>query len=128
MTDNKADQHIKCSRCKCKYINDDAHIQSDFGYNRLNERYKNCVKCRTANRKYNKDNAETIKDALHQYWIDNKDEIMKKRQQLQAEADESDGKIRYCNRCYKNKPVDEHRCPNGKLYNACYSCLKSRYG
>ena len=40
------DKYIKCSKCKCKYINDDDHIKTDFGYSRLNERYKTCVKCR----------------------------------------------------------------------------------
>ena len=38
---------MKCSRCKCKYINDDDNIKVDFGYNRLNVRFKICVKCRT---------------------------------------------------------------------------------
>ena len=40
------DKYIKCSKCKCKYHNDDNHIKADFGYNRLNERFKTCVKCR----------------------------------------------------------------------------------
>ena len=44
--DNRIDKYIKCSRCKCKYINDNEHIKHDFGYNRLEERYKTCVKCR----------------------------------------------------------------------------------
>ena len=39
-------KYIKCSRCHMKFINDDEHIKNDFGYNRLNERYKNCIKCR----------------------------------------------------------------------------------
>ena len=43
---NSKDQYIKCSRCKCKYINDDEHIKNDFGYNRLEERYKTCMTCR----------------------------------------------------------------------------------
>ncbi len=41
------DKYVKCSKCKCKYINDDEHIKNDFGYNRLNIRYKTCTKCRT---------------------------------------------------------------------------------
>ena len=41
------DKYIKCSKCKCKYINDDKHIKNDFGFNRLNERFKTCTKCRT---------------------------------------------------------------------------------
>jgi hypothetical protein len=47
------DKYIKCSKCKCKYINDDEHIKADFGYNRLNERFKTCTKCRTKTSKGN---------------------------------------------------------------------------
>jgi len=48
MTDkSREDQYIKCARCRCKYINGDEHIKNDFGYNRLNERFKTCNKCRT---------------------------------------------------------------------------------
>ena len=47
MTDTSEDnKYIKCSKCRCKYINDDDHIKNDFGYNRLEERFKTCVKCR----------------------------------------------------------------------------------
>ena len=52
--DNIIDKYIKCSRCKCKYINDNEHIKYDFGYNRLDERYKTCVKCRERNTKQDK--------------------------------------------------------------------------
>ena len=46
MADSNNIKYIKCSCCKCRFINDDEHIKDDFGYNRLNERYKTCVKCR----------------------------------------------------------------------------------
>ena len=36
------DEYMKCSKCKCKYINDDDHIKTDFGYNQLSERFKTC--------------------------------------------------------------------------------------
>ena len=122
------EQYIKCSRCKCKYINDDEHIKTDFGYTMLNELNKTCSRCRGKCKVYNQDNTEKIKQQAHKYWIDNKDEIMKKRQQLQKYADENNGEIKYCYRCYKNKTLDAFVCPNGKSYNACYACLKSRYG
>ena len=44
------EKYMKCSQCKCKYINDDEHINTDFGYNRLNKQYKTCVKCRNKTR------------------------------------------------------------------------------
>ena len=98
---NREEKYIKCSQCKCKYINDDKHIDNDFGFNRLGERYKSCTKCRN-NR-------------------------AKRFACLKKEADDSDGKLKHCNRCYKNKPIEEFVCPNGKSYNACYACLDRRY-
>ena len=95
------DKYIKCSRCKSKYLNDDESISKEFRYNRLNERYKTCVKCRSR---------ETLRV-----------------KRLVDEASASDGKIKHCYRCYKNKAPDEFVCPNGKSYNACYSCLDRRY-
>ena len=99
---SRNDRYIKCARCKTQYINDDDHIQIDFGYNRLEERYKVCVKCR------NKDKR----------WIDN----------LKKVADDNHDTIKHGYRCYKNKPLADFVCPNGKSYNACYDCLKKRYG
>ena len=39
-------EYIKYSNCRWKYINDDEHIKQDFGYNRLEERFNTCMKCR----------------------------------------------------------------------------------
>ena len=47
---SREDKYIRCSKCKCKYINDAEHIEVDFGYNRLDVRYKTCVKCRDKQR------------------------------------------------------------------------------
>ena len=44
---NSEQQYIKCARCYKKYINKDDNIKNDFGYNRLSERYKTCVGCRS---------------------------------------------------------------------------------
>ena len=124
----------------------------------MNRRYKCCVKCRNRKQRhldnnhdrlkekahqyrienkdtlrekaqqYRHDNYDTQREKAHQYWIDNKDKIKEKRDTLKREAAESGGTIFYCLRCYKDKPYDEDVCPNGKTYNTCYSCLKSRYG
>ena len=40
-------------------LNDDEHIKEDFGFNRLNEQFKTCTKCRTK-----KVNINTLPDAL----------------------------------------------------------------
>jgi len=71
MTDkSREDQYIKCARCRCKYINGDEHIKNDFGYNRLNERFKTCNKCRTYKR-----NKEHIKEYNAERYQQKKDEI-----------------------------------------------------
>ena len=48
-----SDKYIKCSTCKKQYINDDEHIKVDFGYNRLNVKFKCCVQCRDRAYKHN---------------------------------------------------------------------------
>ena len=47
MAENNRDiKYIKCSRCNCKYLNNNFSILKDFGYNRLNEPFKTCKTCR----------------------------------------------------------------------------------
>ena len=48
---NKMDneeKYISCSRCKCKYHNTSESISKHFGYKRLGDRYKLCMKCRAS--------------------------------------------------------------------------------
>ncbi len=71
----QTDKYIKCSTCKCKYINDNAHILNDFGYNRLDERYKCCMKCREYKKTYNEINHETIYQNRQIYNKKNRDKI-----------------------------------------------------
>ena len=33
---NEDNKYIKCTNCKCEYINGDENIQKEFGFNRLN--------------------------------------------------------------------------------------------
>ena len=47
---------------KWKLINDDEHIKNDFGYNRLNIRYRNCVKCK----KYNTERVLNMRAEIHE--------------------------------------------------------------
>ena len=50
--ESKTDKYIICSKCKSKYINDEEHISKYFGYTRLEERYKTCVRCRSKKQSY----------------------------------------------------------------------------
>ena len=63
--EHNKDKYIICSGCKSKYINDEEHISNDFGYTRLEERCKTCVKCRARgkvnNVKYYEKHKETCK-------------------------------------------------------------------
>ena len=52
--EDKNNKHIICSGCRSKYINDEEHINKDFGYTRLEMRYKTCVKCRARKQIKNK--------------------------------------------------------------------------
>jgi len=90
------DNYIKRTHCKCKYINDDEHIKTDFGYNILNERYKTCANCRVKQRAYVEANRERINE--------NKRRTDKQRiEQLQGQADD---KNMCCGRCRKLKPLE----------------------
>ena len=44
--EDKNDKYTICSKCISKYINDEEPINKDFGYTRLEEIYKTCVRCR----------------------------------------------------------------------------------
>ena len=50
------DKYIKWSRCIITYHNNDDGIKQHSGYNRLDERFKICMKCR----QYELDNREII--------------------------------------------------------------------
>ena len=60
-------KYIQCSKCGCKYINDDEHIKQDFGDNRLEKRFKTCVKCKGKNREYKKVYKEKGTECCGQY-------------------------------------------------------------
>ena len=65
--ENKNDKHTICSKCKCKYINDEEHISTDFGYTRLEERYKTCVKCRAKKIVHSKTYYEKHKEQMREH-------------------------------------------------------------
>ena len=89
---------IKCSTCKKKYLNNKEQVELYFGYNRLDQRFKCCIRCRGCGKKRVEN--ETKK------------------------ANESNGELKYCNKCKTSKPVDKFVMPNGKSYNKCRRCLR----
>ena len=119
----EANKYIKCSKCRCKYINNDEHVKNDFGYSRLNERFKTCVKCREKrklnyNPEYDKAHREANKEALaermseyiKQRFQDNKVYFQEKQKeyrerQLNKEVCSNE---QCCVRCYKIKPNTDY--------------------
>ena len=98
-TENNANNYIKCSRCHMKFINDDEHIKPDFGYNRLNVRYKQCVRCRTSRREHDQKYTQTNRDKIR--------ESQKKynQQRLNAVVDDDQ---QVCTRCLKTLPKTDY--------------------
>ena len=72
-------EYIKCVRCNMKLINDDEHIKTDFGYNRLNERYRQCVKCRSNKAEYREAHREELRNKQKEYYYEHKEELNKKK-------------------------------------------------
>ena len=66
------DEYIKCSACKCKYINDYDHIKIDFGYTRLEERYKCCIRCRGLKKVYYDSHHESLRPKRETYNVINR--------------------------------------------------------
>ena len=76
--ESKNDKYIRCSKCGSKYINDEEHISTDFGYTRLDERYKKCVKCRArgkiSRKKYYDSHREELKEYSKKYREEHQEE------------------------------------------------------
>ena len=109
-------KYIKCSACKCKYLNDNETIKKEFGYTRLNVRLKTCVKCRDKHKiymiEYRKMRQEEIKkhDKLRNERNERNEYLQKKREefeekQLNTEVDENH---KCCTRCYKIQAITEY--------------------
>ena len=71
---NGQDTYIVCSNCKYKYINDEEHINKDFGYTRLDMRYKTCVKCGANGKVRKKGYHEKHPEKANEYYETHKEE------------------------------------------------------
>ena len=91
-------KYIKCSRCHMKFINDDEHIKNDFGYNRLNERYKQCVRCRTFRRAKQKE-----------YYYEHKEELNKKKMEYDKVYHSEKIECSICGNTMTRKTMFKHR-------------------
>ena len=63
------EKYVYCGSCRVKYHNNEDSIKENFGYNRLNERFRSCIKCRKSRRGYYDNNREEVL-ALRKLWVD----------------------------------------------------------
>ena len=77
----KNDKYIICSGCACKYINDEENISNDFGYTRLEMRYKTCVRCRVRNKIKNNTYLEKHPEKNKEYYEAHKEEAKEHNKQ-----------------------------------------------
>ena len=76
MTPEEETKYIYCSGCNMKYLNNEENIKSDFGYNRLEERYKTCFKCRAKKKIFHENNKEKIKLEDKTHYEKHKDKLL----------------------------------------------------
>ena len=79
--EGKNDKYIICSKCRSKYINDEEHINKDFGYTRLEERYKTCVRCRARNQINSKTYHEKHPEKRQEYYEAHKEYLNEQNKQ-----------------------------------------------
>ena len=97
---------IICSKCKCKYNNDENTILTEFGYNNKHERFKTCKSCKRQSASYRRSHTEEIKNYNRlnqyakqqhnkQYWLDHKNELaLKNKQYYEQHKDDLNTKAR----------------------------------
>ena len=131
------DKYIKCSRCKCKYINDDDHVKTDFGYSRLNERYKTCVKCRERNniqnQVYRENHKDEIKEREKQYKKDNREYYneLSKLSKIKKMATPCENGFQRCTSCANAKGLSNYgqylnRSEEVVRYVQCIDCRNTK--
>ena len=139
------EKYIKCSKCKCKYHNNDDNIKTDFGHNRLGERFKCCVKCRAREREYSRTYYDKNKNEINElkradikvseyqkkYNQQHGEQINERRRNNREKARnaECEDGHRCCTRCFKTKAVDNFGeyttqiIESGKIENVIVQCL-----
>ena len=85
--EEEKNKYINCSKCKLKYHNNEDNIKDDFGYNRLGERFKCCVKCRNRAKKYTDKNREKVNEYSRNYREEHKEEQKKYKEKQRINTD-----------------------------------------
>ena len=106
---------IKCSRCNHKYDINDDEIYIYFGYNKLNERFKCCVKCRTQcklqHKQYYQNNIDKIKEYRKEYnkfyYQNNKEQIKQHKEEYRKRKNKEKKQMINDNTIYKQIVVKD---------------------
>jgi hypothetical protein len=114
------DKYIKCSRCKCKYINDYYHLQNDFGHNRLGARFKTCKTCRETHKQYNHTYRENHQEDIKEYKESHKDEIKEYHKQYKKDNRE------YYNNLTKLSKIKRLEKPCESGFQRCTGCAYAK--
>ena len=137
--EDKNDKYIICSGCTCKYINDEEHISNDFGYTRLEMRYKTCVRCRVRSKIKNKTYHENHKEELKQYYEAHKEETKERNKQYREknadmlkEYERARGQIKVnCPNCNcetakrkLNRHLQSQKCKSYVKHDECNNLMK----
>ena len=96
-------------RCHMKFINDDEHIKNDFGYNRLNERYKQCVRCRTKRTEYREAHRDELREKQKEYYYEHKEELNKKKMEYDKVYHSEKIECSICGNTMTRKTMFKHR-------------------
>ena len=119
-----------------KYINDEEHIQADFGYNRLNERYKTCVTCRGRQKQYCSGNPRQSTVRRHKLLnqvIDDDNQTCTKCYKMQHvnEFTENEKQMKYCTSCRNEQKEKRHVILNQPIdcedHQTCTTCLQIKH-
>ena len=86
-----------------KSINDDEHIKTDFGYIRLDIRYKQCVRCRTKGTEHENNNIEHAREMYKIYYETNQEQKLA----YNAEIIECD----VCGKSLRRECLKQHKAP-----------------
>ena len=105
--ENKNEQHSICSNCRSKCINDEEHINNDFGYTILEMIYKTSARCRPINKIKCKTYHEKHPEQAKEYYEAHKEENQEYNKQFREkhadrlnEHDRARDQIKvYCPHC-----------------------------
>ena len=120
---SNGENYVRCCCCTTACLNTPALIEQYFGQKNNGQRYIKCRNCRKISEIYKQTHATQIAEYSAKYYIEKGRQAREEHSNmLRKQAEESNGTLQYCTRCFKTKPTNEFVYPNGKTYSRCYKC------